>query len=380
MIYFGCFALSAGIIGLTERQKKSTRIAGIAAAFLLLILLATLRAETVGIDVYTYMKPLYLCSVRSGGLGEFFKNMAVDPDLKYLDYGYALTGYAASKIFGGLWGIFFVNEVLCLVPVALGISAFNAYFKKTGRSLYIPYWAALFLYLCLFYNNSLNQVRQIIVCGFLFYGFALLLNKKYFACFFWFVLSCTFHVSSIIFLYFLLIYYLTKNRKTGLSVCLVAVLIAFLFFGVQLFGLAMKVLNLLNLVPEKYYNEIFMSQTDSLNINLCWLFICIAMLGISFLHCHYNRSDYFYKFLFLVSFSFLALFNVSSNYYSFGRIQLYFMIYAIIIIPSVSQVINGKNTGATVASAVSVAVGLIYWIVAVLLLDYTGTIPYSFAF
>ena len=66
MIYLLVFSLSSIFLYLAEKQINSLNKKILTCIALLFpILLATLRDEKVGIDVETYMKPLYLCSMRS---------------------------------------------------------------------------------------------------------------------------------------------------------------------------------------------------------------------------------------------------------------------------------------------------------------------------
>lgn len=382
MIYLLVFFSSTLIMGVTENKHKSIRIAGMILAISLPILLATLRAESVGIDVTTYMKPLYLCSKRSESMAAFWDNMKQDPALEYLDYGYAFIGYLASKLFGGLWGIFFINALLCYIPVLQGIRQIRIYQKNNHITLrLIPYWASMFVYFCLFYNNSLNQVRQLITCALLFYAFTVILNRKYFRAIVPFVVSCTIHVASILFVYIVIVYLIVKSKNSVLKALLTVALFVFAVFSIQIFYMLMKVFNWIGLVGDKYQGEIFDVDYGERNINLSWLFICLCttiVTGINYLR---NRKEILGGFLFFMSLSFLSLFNMSSYFASFGRLQLYFMIYSVVSLPLTYDMLKGVMKDRRLVSDVAcIAIPLAYWIVAVYFLDYTGSIPYQFAF
>ncbi len=382
MIYLLVFFSSTLIMGVTENKHKSIRVAGMILATSLPILLATLRADSVGIDVMTYMKPLYLCSERSESISAFLYNMKQDPALQYLDYGYAFIGYFASKLFGGLWGIFFVNALLCYIPVLQGIRQIRIYQKNNQTTTRpIPYWASMFVYYCLFYNNSLNQVRQLITCALLFYAFTVILNRKYFKAILPFLLSCTIHVASIIFVYVVIIYLIVKSKNSVLKAITVAALFVFLVFSIQIFYALMNVLNRFGLVGDKYQNEIFDVNYGERNLNLSWLFICLCTIVINGIYYYKNRKEVLSGFLFFMSLSFLSLFNISSYFSSFGRLQLYFMIYSVVSLPLTFDMLKGLiKERKLISDLTCIAVPLVYWIVAVYLLDYTGSLSYQFAF
>ncbi len=398
MIYLFVFCISSLIIYLGETAKLKrlapnnnryskndalnlfwTKKVLIIIALFIPIFLATFRHETVGIDVYTYMKPLYLCTKRSSDIADFFVQMKNDTALQYMDYGYGFIAYVACKFFGTLNGLFFVNELLCMLPVYFGIKNINSHLSRNKIDLNIPVWLGMFIWYCCFYNNSLNQVRQLIVCAILFYAFTLFLNKKYVITVLLFCFSLTLHISAIIFIYIVLTYLICKSKHNFLRYLLAFLLIIFLIFSIDIFYFGMNILKNLGLVPEKYQGEIFDVEYGERNINLSWLFIGLVMIFSSGFFYYKNRQNIFARFLFFVSLSFLSLFNISSYFSSFGRIQLYFMIYATVAIPSMSKVIKGNIIGNVSASSLlSILVVVAYWIVAVYLLDYTGTIPYKF--
>ncbi len=382
MIYLLVFSLSSFFLYVAEKQINSLNKKVLTfIALLLPILLATLRNERVGIDVETYMKPLYLCSMRSKNIGSFFANMKSEYALMHLDYGYALMGYFASKITGGLWGIFLVNSLLCILPLYFGIVKYNKILKCNVNvgSKEVPIWIAMFIFYCLFYNNSLNQVRQIITCALLFYGFMSLLRKEYIRGIFVFLVACTFHKASFIFLYIAIVYGFARSKNKNWRIILLFSLIVFLIFSIQIFYFGMNILNALGLVPEKYYGEIFNKEYGDRDVNLSWLFIALVMLVITALNLYNNRQDVMARFLFLITFSFISLFNLSSYFSSFGRIQLYFMIYASICLPLFATAGQSLIKESKIASnIICIIVPLLYWFVAVYLFDYTGTIPYYF--
>lgn len=397
MIYIITFCLSVLLILLSENLKLTKyntenessnykygnyicKLLNIV-ALLIPIMLATLRNETVGIDVYTYMKPLYLCAIESKGLTDFFSIIKNNSQLVYMDVGYALVAFIACKIFHSLQGLFFVNELLCILPLYFGIKNLNLYLKKISVKYTVPVWLGMLIYYCCFYNNSLNQVRQIIACGILFFAFTLFLNKHYISTFFLFAFSCSLHISSIIFIFILLLYFVSKSKYNLLRIVLAVALIVFLFFSIEIFYLLMKILNYFNLIPDKYYGEIFDVEYGDRDINLSWLFLGIIALFVTGVYYYRNRNNFFARFLFFISLTFNSLFNISSYFISFGRLQLYFLVYFPVILPCAEAALEGIIVEKRlVSNLIIISSVVLFWIVSVYLLDYTGTIPYKFMF
>lgn len=386
IIYPITFILSSLFFYLGENLKKNKKtymFIGIAIP----ILIATIRAESVGIDVLTYMKPLYLCSKGADSLTDFFHDLKSTPALEYLDYGYALIGYFATKIFHGLWGIFLVNAILCIVPVYLGLKYFNNYFKKINYPQ-IPIWLGMLTYLVIFYNNSLNQVRQIIVCGLLFLAVSLLLNKKIFVPILLFLFCLTIHISALIFLIFLMIIFISWKQNKILNYISFIFLIAFFFFGRQIFYLVMYILQNLKIIPDKYLGEIFNVEYLTFDLNITWFIISLALLFVMVLRLYiYKKTKYnvgekfpFIDFmLFFISLCFFSLFPFASYFISFGRLQLYFFIYAVLIIPMIPFFFKTKIPLDNQINLLPVVLLLLfYWVVGVGLTDFTGTLNYLF--
>lgn len=396
MIYLVVFGLVATLMYFARPQQvqkynvKNGEVAAgtpligqilVGASLLILILFATLRDETVGIDVSTYMKPLYLCYRRSSGIASFMQNMKSDPQIMFMDFGYASVAYLSFLIFNSLHGLFFINAVLCYVPVVVAIKYFNRYFKAKNEKIYIPLWLGMIVYNCFFFNNSLNQVRQLITCALLFCAMSLILNRKYITAIILVAFSITIHISSVVFVVILLAYWIAKSKYKWLQIGLICVTIIFAVFSIPIFYLVMKVLNAMGIVPQKYYGEIFLVHYGERDVNLSWLIVATVMLIVCILYRRKHPESKIALFLLFISLLFLSLFNLSSYFASFGRLQIYFMFYSIVVLAMTKEVFKGivvENNLFGNMLVVILAVG--YWFAVVYLGDYTGTMPYNFMF
>ena len=100
--------------------------------------------------------------------------------------------YVIAKIIGNLqWVLFFIH-ILIVVPIYLGLRKF----KDLDGKL----WLCMLVFYFMFYNVSLNIVRQYIAIAILFYGISSLLNDKRGETKFWIslIVALLFHNSSLL--------------------------------------------------------------------------------------------------------------------------------------------------------------------------------------
>ena len=382
MIYLLMFIFSSVIIFAFENEGKVMRRIGLCIGIFAPVVLATIRAETVGIDVATYMKPLYLCAKDSQNISAFFSNAAANEDIKFMEKGYALLGYLTTKITGGLWGLFLANELLCIVPILFAVRECNNYISGSADyNLKIPYAFVLFVWLCIFYNNSLNQVRQLIGCSLILLAMMKLINKKYAVAILLWVIAYVIHSSALIMICFVVLYFIAKSNSRILFALALVLIAVFALFSVQIFYAAMIILDKLNILSEKFSGEVFGGTYEEINLNLSWMVISVAMLAFSIYNLICYHESALFKYLFLIAITTMSLFGFSSRFANFGRLQLYCLIYVILILPMRQE---RKFTGLNLLQSVwlvnlKIIIPIAYWIVSVYLFDYTGTIPYLIA-
>ena len=204
MIYIVFFLISCFLIWLSE--KSSSRYIGKLLAFIAILLpciLAGMRADTIGTDLRVYVEPMYNAAKQSTSFSSYmdqrwyviWRYMYVNK----FEIGFTTLVYLIEKLGGSLGTVLFFIQALILAPIYLGL-------KRMKKSY--PVYLGMLVFYLLFYNTSLNMMRQWIAMSILFYGLSYLITnekKKYFITI---VVACLFHTSALmgVVIYFLYMY------------------------------------------------------------------------------------------------------------------------------------------------------------------------------
>lgn len=223
MIYIVCFLISCSFFLLSEKCKsKSARNSFAIIAILIPCLLAGLRADTIGTDVKVYVEPMYNAAKESHSLSSYMNQrwLVIWRYMYVKDYeiGFSLMIFLIQKLGGSFAMVLFFIQLLIVTPIYIGLrKIYKLYPVYIGlRKIRKPYPVcfSMFVFYCMFYNTSLNMMRQWIAMAILFMAFSYLIardKKKY--C----ILTlgaCLFHTSAIMGIAILLVYiYCTKKRE-----------------------------------------------------------------------------------------------------------------------------------------------------------------------
>lgn len=214
MIYIAFFGVSCIFFWLSEKCKSGFSKNFFAViAILIPCILAGLRADTVGTDVKVYVEPLYNAAKESHTFSAYMKQrwfviwryMYV----KDFEIGFSLLVFFIQKIGGSFATVLFVIQMLIIGPIFFGL-------KKIHKPY--PIFFGMFVFYCLFYNTSLNMMRQWIAMAILFMAFPYLVSeekKKY--CILVLV-ACLFHNSAIMGFAILAVYMYSTKRKDSIKI------------------------------------------------------------------------------------------------------------------------------------------------------------------
>lgn len=199
-IYFTTFFLSAFLLFIAEKNRKSNKLI-VVIALLIPIMLAGLRKIGIGTDTEVYVNVLYDAASSSSGFIDYlgkkvYSSFQIKPVTNW-EIGYNLLVYVSTKITHSYQGVLFATHLLIITFVYQGLVKIQGNFSRA--------WAMLVFYF-MFYSSSLNLMRQWIAISIIFYGFHFLQDKqpkKYLICV---VLAMLFHNSSVIGIVLLIIY------------------------------------------------------------------------------------------------------------------------------------------------------------------------------
>ena len=209
-IYAISFFVSVLLLFCTEvdRKNKLRNIIFIAIALMIPIVIAGLRMVGVGTDTRVYVYNLAQVAKESTSFFEYLgKNVFITYKYEMVadrEIGYNLLVYFSTKLFGSVQGVFLITHVLIIIFIYSGIKKLN---------LNIPISFTMCTFLCMFYGNSLNAMRQWIAIAILVFGFHYVVKNENIKYFFIVLVACTFHKSAVIGLIIWMVYKYFNNDK-----------------------------------------------------------------------------------------------------------------------------------------------------------------------
>lgn len=165
VIYLIAFAASLCIIQAIQRWERGS--VGFffwsATALFIPCLIAGLRASSVGTDVMGYAQPLFSLAKANTGFSDYYLSVWWRGWRYYgpadLEFGYSALAWLCARLFGSFQSFLFITQALTVVPIYVAVA------KYRERFAIAPVMATYYL---MFFNMSLNLMRQFIALGFIF--------------------------------------------------------------------------------------------------------------------------------------------------------------------------------------------------------------------
>jgi len=185
MIYFFCFVSSCFFIWLGENNRKYFLTSKMIFLLALIIpaALAGLRDFSIGKDVWGYGNPFFYDVVSSPNLDTVSPKWS-----EWIEPGYAWLNLIVAKFTDDVHWFYFFIMLLQNIFVLLG---FYAYRDKS------PIWLGMLCYYCIFFNNSLNMIRQNLALSIMFFASCYLFKRAYIKYMAWILVALLFHKSAI---------------------------------------------------------------------------------------------------------------------------------------------------------------------------------------
>lgn len=214
MIYIIFFLTSCLLIWLSE--KCQSRFIGKIVAFVAILLpciLAGMRADTIGTDVKVYVEPIYNAAKQSSSFSSYMnESWFYGWRYKYVhdfEIGFIALVYLIEKLGGSIGTVLFFIHTLIVAPIYLGLKRINRQY---------PICLGMFIFYMLFYNASLNMMRQWIAMAILFYGLSYLFaneKKKYFIVV---IAACLFHTSALMGVVIYALYIYSQKQREYIKI------------------------------------------------------------------------------------------------------------------------------------------------------------------
>lgn len=363
-----------------EKKDKAGFYLASVVVVLMLSIFAALRSPVVGTDTTGYALPLYNMATNSSAFSEFYELdwyrswgwSSVDT----IEIGYLVFVWISAKL-DSLQLLLFLTSFFTVGPFYLALA-------KRRKELSLP--VAFFVFMLLYFNVTLNAMRQWIAMAFIFLalvgfydqGKSLRSQPKVIA---FVLIACLFHTTAVLaFIPLVLVWYL-RGGNVGVRIVIVTAVLLTLILGV-------------NLVREfllghglvRYANYL---GNGTLEFSAPQLILGLPFLLVAFQLYSSNRIDKrtagFYVCVALIGIAFGQLSTLSL--YS-GRIGQYFDMYFISAAGFLagsaqksgvqSRLLDLKIDFRVILCVVVVLYCIAYWFYIYAFMDVGETIPYLF--
>lgn len=342
--YLTCFGISIFLFRISEHMKnKKQKNIVIFLALIIPCVLAGLRNKTVGTDVRWYTNPLFECAKKADNFKQYYEMRFLNQFnfqyfyVKNYEILFIVLIYIITKLTESFQLILFVIQMLIIFPVYGGLKKF----KKLENKL----WLSMLVFYFLFFNVTLNLMRQFIGIAIIFYGISCFINEnnKKGNIKFWIflVVGTLFHKSALLGIIIYIIYVILNHqftqkkiykfygRKINVSKVLTIILIMSSLFVIYNSNLLIKILNFGGL---EYYigyinGEVTFFGTKVIKI-IPIIFIFLIVYKSFIIE---NKISWFLIVMFLMEAVIISQF--SSIVSQSGRIGFIFQIFDIVSFP-----------------------------------------------
>lgn len=360
-VYLIGFALSLFLIAVSEKRHAKLFAVCSVVALLIPCLIAAFRAVTVGTDVQVYVTRLTDAAISSSSLGNYLSGFWSigyrDQLISDYEIGFSAMVYVIAKLTHSLPAILFVIQALVIVPIytALARNRKNA-----------PVWLGMLVFYLLFYNATLNMMRQWIAMAFLLLAFQMLSERKVVWCFLFSATAFLFHLSAILVIPIYIIYWflqcqrrlvfqLGQLRITGRT--LWALLIsAVALVAIMNLHIILRILTALSI--DRFNNYLEGNQISLLMGQIIMRLPPIAILLFNWKPLRKSNPHAVF-FLTMLLLDVVAAQLISVDVYAF-RIGQYFLQYIILAVPAI-YACRKKGFERTLTVVLIIGYCLFYW-------------------
>jgi|GEM_PF-1313578 len=175
-------------------------------SLLLPVVIAAIRSPEIGTDVKYYVIPHFKTALNCRDFTAFSKRFEMSPTSEPL---YGMILYFATRHFKSYHVVLFIYQTIIILFMYLG-------FRNFKKVLNVPIWSGMLLYYLMYFNVSLNIVRQSMAVSIVFYAVSCLFNGKNIKYFIFIVISFGLHGSGVLGLIFFPMYIFLRKKDLGL--------------------------------------------------------------------------------------------------------------------------------------------------------------------
>lgn len=327
---------------------------------LLLSALAGLRAPSVGRDVTTYVLSSFNRVSTYNSMLEVLTN-------HQLEIGYELLEYTISRFFNDVHWLHFFTQLI----IISGVYSFSQLFKDTSNWILI-----IFAFLCIYYNQSYNIVRQWLAISIYLSSIKYLLDKNFMKYYFICILSCLFHSSAIITLIIPLFYQYLKAKKYEFKYLIVistGMIISFIFLDkISLWLIKIGIFS-------TKYEHYFVNLEGDSSIVMQILSRIPVLLGALIFYKQLVKNNQINTLVILFLIIDLILGGIGSSKFGYvGRCSLYFGVWQCAFISQLYNVIikSIEKKYKFIILIIFIFILTLYWYYCYIYRGFSGTYPY----
>ena len=376
IIYIVCFIFS--LIFSYGYEKSNIKLL-MAISLFFPVAIAAFRADIIGTDVQVYARQLYNIAINSKNFDEFLnmKWYAIwrFKEVSEFELGYTILVYLSAKLksFTFLLGC---TQFLTIFPLYLSLNRYKNRYKYIVN-------IGLSIYYLLFFNMSLNMMRQWIAMTMIMLAYVYLKDSKYVQSTIIFIIAVLFHRTAIIGLGVLITYVLLRKNKReiflkfstkryNLNIVIFITIITLLITTVLSNSFRIMLTNLLGLSDYSTY----VNGTVAISINQIYTDIPVLLLFLMIWKRRKNIEDY--TFLTFCVFSNIVLSQLSSVMAYSSRIVLYISVFKMLIVPIYLNNLQGRLKK-IITLILILLLYSIYWYYTYVIKGTDATVPYVFA-
>ncbi len=358
IIYGFVFLISIVFTFFGEKIYKSNKMVAyilFGLSILTLCFFAALRDISVGTDLRIYGSRYFSLANSFDSLGRYLK--ALD-----IEYFYLLLTYISAKWFNSITFLLFILQLIPLMII------YKCVLKEDYRKITF----ALIVYLLLYFNTSLNILRQTPAIFISLIAYKKIQNKEYFKAILYIILASMFHSSALFMFVLFPIEYFSKKEKSLQYLVIISIGLLLLFFSLNILVSFSKYLPMFIV---KYLGYI---KKGASNLNVKYLlFKIIFELFLLYFYKYYKKDKQCKTYLYFSIFD--ILFYSLSGFVAYGyRLSYYFLIYHIFFIPKIYNSIDKSKDKFLFKLGTSTLL-IAYWVIRYVVIGYDGTIPYVFS-
>lgn len=361
VLVFAISIFSSLIAQKSFRKHRFITILSSTIAVVIPALLAGCRSETIGTDIQVYGANVYIAAGNAYSLSSLYE------ELYNIDFLFVCLAYLSQFVFDDLSGFLFIVSLVTIM------TAYIAIFKLKDQ-ISVPF--AFFIYLFLFYNVSLNWMRQCVAISFIILSFACLYKNEKLKCLLCYLCAYLAHQTSAVAIVIYILYWLISQRK--LSRKLYYLYLICLPLLLLLYDILLKLLMNFGVISDKF--SIYLSSDSESNISIVLTFILLSLVIITRKMVNYCKRTKVYTITNIAIFNYLIVYTtfitslLSAVSIWGSRISYYFQAILVILLPICIRFGTRKKIVYTYVICILI---FILWLYRIVLVGEMETIPYK---